>query len=147
MAAVYGGWVRPIDGEAGYENTNDRQQAKLKGTWSDLNGDGQITTMLVADPEGSWLLTEDEPPLPKQADTAKGEKGLYLKMTEGQDDDGDGHFNEDSAGDNRSQRESQPRKLGQDSISHGIAIEDAVVFETFGVGLKHVILALDRDHH
>jgi hypothetical protein len=56
VAAVYGGWVKPIDGEVGYENTNDRQHAKLKGTWSDLNGDGRKQ-------RNEWQVT-DQPNYP-----------------------------------------------------------------------------------
>jgi hypothetical protein len=64
----------------------------------DLNGDGLITSMLLADPQGSWLLTEGDPRLPKEADPAKGEVGQYLNLVEGRDDDGDGLFNEDGPG-------------------------------------------------
>jgi hypothetical protein len=64
----------------------------------DLNSDGLITTMLLPHLEGAWLLTDDDPPLPKQANSAMGEQGRYKRYREGWDDDGDGAFNEDGVG-------------------------------------------------
>lgn len=64
----------------------------------DLNGDGFISTMLYPDPEGSWMLTDGDPALPRKAEAVKGEKGTYLRLVEGRDDDGDGSFNEDGPG-------------------------------------------------
>ncbi len=64
----------------------------------DLNGDGLITTMLVPDAAGSWMISEEEPLLAVKADPAVGQRGLYRKETEGIDNDGDGLFNEDGPG-------------------------------------------------
>ena len=64
----------------------------------DLDGDGLITQMRVRDPGGTWLPVEAEPRLLREADAAKGEKGLYLVYSEGRDDDGDGEYNEDGPG-------------------------------------------------
>lgn len=64
----------------------------------DLNGDGLITTMLVPDPAGRWVIDGDEPLLAMKASTAQGQRGLYRKETEGYDNDGDGLFNEDGPG-------------------------------------------------
>lgn len=64
----------------------------------DLNGDGVITQMRVKDPAGEWLPVEGEPRLMRQADPAKGEKGIYLLYSEGIDNDGDGEYNEDGPG-------------------------------------------------
>jgi hypothetical protein len=64
----------------------------------DLDGDGVIATMLVRHPDGRWLLGEGQPRLPREADHAKGEQGLYVMESEGRDDDGDGRRNEDGPG-------------------------------------------------
>jgi len=63
----------------------------------DLDGDGLITTMLLADPLGTWLV-DPVSGLAREAVAARGERGLYLKMREGRDDDGDGRYNEDGRG-------------------------------------------------
>lgn len=65
---------------------------------ADLNGDGMITQMRVKDPAGEWLPVAGEPRLMRQADPAKGEKGIYLLYNEGIDNDGDGEYNEDPPG-------------------------------------------------
>jgi hypothetical protein len=64
----------------------------------DLNGDGLITTMLVPDPAGRWIISPEEPLLAVKADASEGQRGLYRKETEGHDNDGDGLFNEDGPG-------------------------------------------------
>ena len=64
----------------------------------DLDGDGLITTLLLADPAGTWVLDDGEFPLPRPADAAAGEVGRYLRLVEGKDDDGDGLWNEDAPG-------------------------------------------------
>ncbi len=86
------------DGRNGTDIDDDKDGTSGEDPPDDLNGDGLITAMLLPHPQGSWLLTEDDPPLPKEAAAAKGEKGLYQKLTEGQDDDRDGSFNEDGPG-------------------------------------------------
>ncbi len=64
----------------------------------DLNGDGMITTMLVPDPAGRWIISQEEPLLAIKADAAQGQRGLYRRESEGHDNDGDGLFNEDGPG-------------------------------------------------
>jgi hypothetical protein len=64
----------------------------------DLNGDGRITLMRIADPAGAWIEDEQDPGLMRSAVPAKGERSAWLVMTEGVDDDRDGRFNEDPAG-------------------------------------------------
>ncbi|MFG0304984.1 MAG: M14 family zinc carboxypeptidase [Phycisphaerales bacterium JB040] len=70
----------------------------------DLNGDGMITMMRVADPHPSTGLTaeyvavEDEPRLLRRADRDEGETPVYAILTEGVDNDGDGDINEDGPG-------------------------------------------------
>lgn len=65
----------------------------------DLDGDGVIAAMLLADPDGEWLLPpEGTPAVPRRADPARGERGLYRLLAEGRDDDGDLAWNEDPPG-------------------------------------------------
>ncbi|HUV29729.1 MAG TPA: M14 family zinc carboxypeptidase [Acidobacteriota bacterium] len=64
----------------------------------DLNGDGYITVMRQAHPEGVWMAVESNPILMKKAEAAKGERGEYRLFVEGIDNDGDGVINEDAPG-------------------------------------------------
>lgn len=64
----------------------------------DLNGDGLITLMRVADPAGAYMVDPDEPRLMKKADPTEGETGAFTLYWEGIDSDGDGFLNEDGAG-------------------------------------------------
>jgi len=63
---------------------------------NDLNGDGMITKLRIADPMGTMVADEENPPAMRRADPKKGERGLYLVLEEGDDDDGDGRYNEDA---------------------------------------------------
>jgi hypothetical protein len=49
VAAVYGGWVKPLAG-GGYQPRYWQENTGLKGTWSDLNGDGLVQT-------NEWQIT------------------------------------------------------------------------------------------
>jgi len=64
----------------------------------DLNGDGVITVMRVADPFGVYMVDPDDERLMKKADAAQGETGDYTLYWEGRDSDGDGFINEDGEG-------------------------------------------------
>jgi len=64
---------------------------------NDLNGDGLIAKMRIKDPAGPYMPDPNNPHEMKRADPKKGETGGYLVLTEGDDDDGDGRFNEDEA--------------------------------------------------
>ncbi|MFC1639733.1 M14 family metallopeptidase [Gemmatimonadota bacterium] len=64
----------------------------------DLNGDGLITLMRVADATGKFLTHPDDPRLLKPAEAFKGESGRYKLYWEGIDNDGDGFYNEDGLG-------------------------------------------------
>ncbi len=64
----------------------------------DLNGDGSITVMRVADAFGAYMIDPDDDRLMKEADAAKGETGAYTLYWEGRDSDGDGFVNEDGPG-------------------------------------------------
>ncbi len=64
----------------------------------DLNGDGVITLMRVADPTGDYVVNPDEPRLMKRAEPIEGESGQYAIYIEGIDNDDDGFYNEDGPG-------------------------------------------------
>lgn len=64
----------------------------------DLNGDGRITQMRIADPHGAYLPDPADARLMKRVDPLKGEKGLYSVHSEGADNDRDGAYNEDPSG-------------------------------------------------
>jgi hypothetical protein len=64
----------------------------------DLNGDGQITLMRVADPSGPYMVHPDDARLMKEAEAHKGESGAFSLYWEGIDNDGDGFYNEDGLG-------------------------------------------------
>lgn len=64
----------------------------------DLNGDGVITVMRVADPAGAFMVHPADARLMKRADAAKGESGTHTVYWEGVDSDGDGFINEDGVG-------------------------------------------------
>ncbi len=64
----------------------------------DLNGDGLITVMRVADPAGKHMPHPDDERVMIEADAKKNETGRYTLYIEGKDDDHDEQFNEDGAG-------------------------------------------------
>lgn len=64
----------------------------------DLNGDGMITVMRVADPEGDYVVHPEDARLMKRAEASAGEAGRFSLHWEGVDDDGDGFVNEDGQG-------------------------------------------------
>jgi hypothetical protein len=76
----------------------DRDGAKDEDGYEDLNGDGLITMMRVTDPAGAWVPDEEVPELLREAESGKGETGLYRLLSEGRDNDGDGKWNEDEPG-------------------------------------------------
>ncbi|HEX5715912.1 MAG TPA: M14 family zinc carboxypeptidase [Thermoanaerobaculia bacterium] len=61
----------------------------------DLNGDGIITQMRIADPAGGWLPDAAFPAVLVKADSMEERAGVYRVAAEGRDDDGDGKPNED----------------------------------------------------
>jgi hypothetical protein len=77
---------RDLDGLAGEDPPDD------------LDGDGRITTMRIADSAGGMLPDPDDPRVMVKADPLEGQSGAYRVVTEGSDDDGDGKFNEDPGG-------------------------------------------------
>ena len=79
-----------------YDDDNDAQVDEDGA--EDLNGDGQITLMRVADPKGPYMIHPDDARLLKEAEAHEGESGEYLLYWEGTDNDGDGFYNEDGIG-------------------------------------------------
>jgi hypothetical protein len=76
---------------------HDRDGLEAEDGVDDLNGDGRITSVRVPDPAGEWLPHPKQPRLMVKGDAAKGWVGAYRLESEGNDDDGDGEYNEDSA--------------------------------------------------
>ena len=92
----FGGIPRP--GDADHDGRIGEDSA------DDLNGDGWITWMRVADPApesglvAEWIADPDEPRLMRKPDAMAGELPKYALLLEGFDDDQDGKFNEDGLG-------------------------------------------------
>ena len=76
---------------------SDRDGKTGEDGFDDLNGDGKISWMRIADPTGTFRLNPEDPRSLIPADAAKGETGHYLLVQEGLDNDKDGAFNEDGA--------------------------------------------------
>ncbi|MEO5911000.1 MAG: M14 family metallopeptidase [Pelobium sp.] len=77
---------------------DDRDGKTNEDPFEDLNGDGKITMMRIEDPTGEWLISEEDARVMVKADFSKGQKGKYLLLSEGMDNDKDGVFNEDGEG-------------------------------------------------
>ncbi len=83
------GGKRPVD--------NDRDGRFDEDPPNDLDGDGELLQMRVADPNGTHKSHPDEPRLLVRV--KPGERGQWrLLGSEGIDDDGDGRINEDGPG-------------------------------------------------
>ena len=65
---------------------------------NDLDGDGWITSMRIADPEGEFLADPDDPRILIRDEERTRSGARYRLETEGIDDDGDGRLNEDGVG-------------------------------------------------
>ena len=88
-----------------YRSTLNRMHVNLdvddqtnEDGYEDLNGDGFITMMRKASPEGLYRISDEDARLLVKADPVKGDRGIYKLYTEGIDNDGDGLFNEDEPG-------------------------------------------------
>ncbi len=77
---------------------DDRDGALDEDGPEDLNGDGLITMMRVADADGPWMADALDPFIMRRASAARGERGGWQFHTEGRDSDGDGQINEDGPG-------------------------------------------------
>lgn len=77
--------------------TNDDRDAQAgEDPPEDLNGDGLITMMRVADDTGNWAPHPDDPRVLIQIDPKKNERGQFRVYVEGVDNDRDEQWNEDA---------------------------------------------------
>ncbi|HBE41113.1 MAG TPA: peptidase [Bacteroidales bacterium] len=81
---------RPVD--------DDRDFVTDEDPFEDLNNDGVITLIRVADPAGKFTMSLDDERIMVEADLSKGQTGSYHIYPEGIDNDKDGLFNEDGPG-------------------------------------------------
>ncbi len=91
---------RPLAERAtnGAREDDDRDGASDEDGPSDLNGDGVVTMMRVADPAGEWMTDAADPFLMRRATASRGERGGWTVHVEGVDDDRDERWNEDGPG-------------------------------------------------
>lgn len=82
--------ARDIDDDRDFKTNEDPAE--------DLNNDGYITQIRIADPTGTYIESADDKRVMVLADLSKGEKGAFLVYSEGTDNDKDGKFNEDGDG-------------------------------------------------
>ena len=94
---MFGGSLRAEQG--GLEALSDSDHDGLIGEddWDDLNGDGRVGLVRVEDPRGTYVEDGDGSFL-RPAKEAEGERGRWMLLTEGKDDDQDGAFNEEADG-------------------------------------------------
>jgi Zinc carboxypeptidase len=79
--------------------TDDDRDGKInEDGYDDLDKNGKITWMRIESPVGDYMVNPEDPRCLVKADITKGEKGKYLLMGEGIDNDKDGRFNEDGDG-------------------------------------------------
>ncbi|WP_128547996.1 M14 family metallopeptidase [Larkinella soli] len=82
----------------GADTDDDRDGRLNEDPFEDLNRDGLITHIRIEDPTGTFVPSPDDPRVLVKADPGKGETGRYIVISEGNDNDRDGAFNEDGAG-------------------------------------------------
>lgn len=79
--------------------TDDDRDGRInEDPYEDLNGDGMITQLRIKDPGGAWIPHPSDNRILVRADKKKGEKGNYILISEGIDNDQDKKFNEDGPG-------------------------------------------------
>jgi hypothetical protein len=77
---------------------DDRDGKNNEDGFDDLDGNNKITWLRVESPAGEYKTHPDDARVLIKADLSKGEKGKYMLLTEGSDNDKDGAFNEDGDG-------------------------------------------------
>ncbi len=77
---------------------DDRDFVNDEDPYEDLNKDGFITSIRISDPSGTLIESEDDRRILVAADLSKGQKGAFILLTEGIDNDKDSKFNEDGEG-------------------------------------------------
>lgn len=88
-----GPWRLPTGNDL--RTDDDRDFEVAEDPYDDLNGDGWITMMRVADDAGTHVAHPDDPRILVAADKNKNERARYRVYTEGRDNDGDENWNED----------------------------------------------------
>lgn len=79
--------------------TDDDRDGKLnEDGYDDLDANGKIGWMRIESPVGEYKTHPDDERVLIKADLTKGEKGKYVLLSEGIDNDKDGSFNEDGEG-------------------------------------------------
>ena len=79
----------------GFGVDNDRDARNGEDPPSDVNDDGMITMLRIADPQGEWLPDPTDPRAMIKADRRKGQRGVWKLMNEGRDLDHDKATGED----------------------------------------------------
>ncbi|RYY25501.1 MAG: peptidase [Chitinophagaceae bacterium] len=77
---------------------DDRDGRTGEDEFDDLDGNGKINWLRIESPLGTYIPHPDDARALIKADLNKGEKGKYLLIPEGTDNDKDGEFNEDGDG-------------------------------------------------
>jgi murein tripeptide amidase MpaA len=80
---------------SGHGVDNDRDGRNGEDPPSDVNDDGQVTMLRVADPEGEWTTDPADARAMIKADHKKGQRGGWKLMSEGRDLDHDKSTGED----------------------------------------------------
>ena len=80
------------------ETDEDRDGKLNEDGVDDLDGNGKITMMRIESPIGDYKPHPEDARVLVKADASKGEKGKWLLLPEGIDNDKDGQLNEDGAG-------------------------------------------------
>ena len=88
-------YERTLNGRA---TDNDRDGAVGEDPYEDLNNDKLITQMRIKSPKGAYIESSVDSRVLVAANPAKGERGTYILVHEGIDNDKDGLFNEDGEG-------------------------------------------------
>lgn len=79
--------------------TDDDRDGKIgEDPAEDLNGDGAIGEMRVADDTGPYIVHPDDPRVLIRIDPKKNERGKFRLLSEGRDNDNDEKWNEDGSG-------------------------------------------------
>lgn len=76
----------------------DRDGKSNEDGYDDLDGNKKITWMRIESPVGEYKTHPNDPRVLVKADVSKGEKGKYIVVAEGIDNDKDNLFNEDGEG-------------------------------------------------
>ncbi|MDF1799552.1 MAG: M14 family zinc carboxypeptidase [Planctomycetota bacterium] len=83
----------------GLDRDTDRDGVAGEDGPTDIDGDGMVTMMRVPDPDGAWIADPFDARANVEADTTRGERGMWKLMVEGFDQDGDDRVAEDWTGD------------------------------------------------